>query len=622
MTVSSFGLAGRSAVAARFRPGFRFINIRPASVGLRPGEDALAPPQRSNEKRLAAQAEPITTAGLRPELFTDPGAIAFSRTALITALVLLLLAGFGLRAAGLGAESLSEDEINKLQAVADYRAHGLTAANSEHPFLMKAMQTVSIITAEKWNESSLVEARPAQFRISTEAALRLPSIIFGALIVIVLYLFTAELFGHEIALLGAALWALDPAAISFNRIAKEDTFLLFFFLLANVFWLKSQRVAESGKGNPEPLYWATAASYGAMMASKYMPHLMAMGVSYYYIFQGIPATRWRMGKKRFLIFFAVMGAVFLICNPTILLPGTWHEMRIFAGEKRIGHGSYEFMGSLYLNQMSLWLKGMPWYFYYVFMGVKLPLTTLAAFLVGLPLLFRKRLGDGRFFLFFWLLYWFMPFTVMGGKYTRYFTTALPLVLITAAIGIQFIAQALAGCLTAAFENERPGSTARAALVALALVVPAFASAGAAPYYRLYTNALGASFASVGSYFPHDEFYDASVRDTAVEIARLARPGARVASETPGLFEHYARLAGRNDLAFVSLSDADATKEMGAGDIIILARGRRYLTNDALIASLEKRLVPTATVSLGEVPSVQIFVLDGALTGAVAGNVGR
>jgi hypothetical protein len=305
-----------------------------------------------------------------------------------------------------------------------------------------------------------------------------------------------------------------------------------------------------------------------------------------------------------------------------LLPGTWHEMRIFAGEKRIGHGSYEFMGSLYLNQMSLWLKGMPWYFYYVFMGVKIPLTTISAFLVGLPLLFRKRLGDGRFFLFFWLLYWFIPFTVMGGKYTRYFTTALPLVLITAAIGIHFAAQALARWLSSVFENERLGPMAHAALLALALVVPAFASAGVAPYYRLYTNALGASFASVGSYFPHDEFYDASVRDAAREVARIARPGARVASETPGLFEHYARLAGRNDLVFVSLSDEEAMKEAGAGDIIILARGRRYLTNDAFISSLEKRLAPAVNVSLGEVPSVKIFVLDRTVAEVVAGNVSR
>jgi predicted membrane-bound dolichyl-phosphate-mannose-protein mannosyltransferase len=559
---------------------------------------------------LSASAETVITAGIRPELFKERGLQVRSRTLLVSVLTLIVLFGFGFRATQLGAEGLSEDELNKLQAVDEYRQHGLSSINGEHPFLMKALMTMSVVAAQRWDASALAASHPSA-QISTETALRMPGVIFGAATSLLIFLLVSELFGTEIALIAATLWAFDPAAISFNRIAKEDTFLLFFFLLANVFWIKSQRVAESERGRPEPYIWATAAAYGAMMASKYMPHLMAIGISYYYIFQGIPATRWRMGKKRFLIFFAVMGVVFLICNPTILLPGTWHEMRVFAGEKRIGHGSYEFMGSLYLNQLSLWLKGMPWYFYYVFMGVKLPLTTLTAFVVGLPLLFRKRLGDGRFFIFFWLLFWFMPFTVMGGKYTRYFTTALPVVLITAAIGIHFVAQSMARALKALFENEWWGQTARAGVIALTIIVSAVAAANAAPYYRLYTNALGGGTAQAGSYFPHDEFYDGSVRDAAREVARLAKPGARVASETPGLFEYYARLAGRNDLVPVWLSDEEAMKELGAGDVVIVARGRRYLTNDALVDRLTAQAKPDATLFLGETPSVRIFVLDEA-----------
>ena len=543
-----------------------------------------------------------------------------SRTILLGVLALIVLSGFGFRAAQLSAEGLSEDELNKLQAVEEYRSKGLSSVNGEHPFLMKALLTISVVAAEHWNASPVVAAYPST-QVATETALRLPVAIFGAATALLIFLLVSELFGTEIALVAAALWALDPTAISFNRIAKEDTFLLFFFLLANVFWLKSQRAAESGQSDPQPLYWATAASYGAMMASKYLPHLMAVGVSYYYIFQGIPQTRWRMGKKRFLIFFAVMGIVFLICNPTILLPATWQEMRIFAGEKRIGHGSYEYMGRLYLNQLSLWLKGMPWHFYFVFMGVKLPLVTIAGFLLGLPLLLRKRLGDGRFFILFWLMFWFLPFTVMGGKYTRYFTTALPVVLITAALGIHFVALFLERRLSKAFVSERIGSMAHAVVITLALLVSALASANALPHYRLYTNALGTSLAEVGSYFPHDEFYDSSIRDAAAEIARRAKPGARVASETPGLFEHYARIAGRSDLKGVSLSDKEAMKEFGTGDVILLARGRRYLSNDALVTRLEKQAVPAATLYLGEAPSVQIIVLDEASLNAVFENAG-
>ena len=157
---------------------------------------------------------------------------------------------------------------------------------------MKALLTASVVVAEQWNASSLVASYPS-LSISTEAALRLPGVILGALTSLLIFLVVSELFGIEVALISAALWAVDPSGIGFNRIAKEDTFFLFFFLLANVFWLKGQRVAESGEGRPKLYYWATAVTFGAMLASKYLPHFMAISGSYYYIFQGIPATRWQ-----------------------------------------------------------------------------------------------------------------------------------------------------------------------------------------------------------------------------------------------------------------------------------------------------------------------------------------
>jgi hypothetical protein len=539
-----------------------------------------------------------------------------SRTLIVSALALIILVGFGFRAVNLGAEGLSEDELNKLHAVEDYRAHGLTAANGEHPMLMKALLTVSVVAAEQWNSISIVASHPS-LRMSKEAALRLPGVILGAFTSLLIFLVVSELFGIEVALIAAALWALDPSGIGFNRIAKEDTFFLFFFLLANVFWLKGQRVAESEHGRPRFYYWATAVCFGAMLASKYLPHFMAISGSYYYIFQGIPATRWRMGKKKWLIFFAIMGVAFLIFNPTILLPGTWHEMRIFAGEQRIGHDSYEFMGTLYRNQMTLWLKGSPWYFYYVFMGVKMSLPVILCFLIGLPLLFRKRLGDGRFFILFWLMYWFMPFTVMGGKFTRYFTMALPVVLITAAIGLHFVAHWVLRHIRSLSNNDSAKALVRACIVSLVLIFPLVASASISPFYRLYTNVLGGGSERAGSYFPHDEFYDARVREAVSEIAAQARPHARVASEAPGLISYYGQLAGRNDLIPVSLSDKEAMKQFEAGDFVIVARGRRYFSNDAYVARLAETSEPVASISLGGIPAIRLFVLNEVSLAAVA-----
>jgi len=570
---------------------------------------------------LAAEADAIVTAGLRPDLFAERGVLLASRTLVIAALAVLVLAGLGFRVSGLSAEGLGEDELNKLNAVADYRQNGLTAANGEHPMLMKALQTATIFLAEKWN-NNLASQKPS-LQVPVETALRLPSTICGALTVILIYLLTAELFGAEVALLASALWAFDPQAIAFNRIAKEDTFLLFFFLLANIFWLRGQRVAESHTDKkPEPYYWATAACFGAMMASKYLPQFITVSICYYWMFQAIPETRWRLGKKKFLIVILIMFTVFLVLSPTALLPATWREMGIFAGQKRIGHDGYEFMGSLYSHRMTDWLAGIPWYLYLVFLAVKLPFLTVAAFLAGLPLLFRRKLGDGRYFILFWFFVWVMSFMFVGGKFTRYFTLVLPAVLITAAVGAHFVGGWIAKQFTSLFPSERGGVFLRAGLAVTLVIGTVLASASATPYFRLYTNVIGGGIAKAGSYFPHDEFYDSSMRDVMAEIGKRAKQGAKVATETPGLAAYYAERAGRSDVICISLSDQDELKQLSDGDFLVDARGRRYFSNDTLIRALGQNSAPAFRVALGGVPATDVYLVDQTVLDVVSGAINK
>jgi hypothetical protein len=555
---------------------------------------------------LSAQADPVITAGLRPDLFAGRGVLTNSRSLVLIALIVLVVAGFGFRVNGLSAEGLSEDELNKLSAVADYRAHGLTGANGEHPMLMKAFQAASVILVEKWNNS-----HPAN-QIAPETALRLPGAIVGALTTVLIFLVVAELFGVEVALIAAALWAFDPNAIGFNRVAKEDTFLLFFFLLANVFWLRGQRAAESTDQNPNKYYWATAASYGAMVASKYVPHLFTVSICYYWMFQGIPDTRWRLGKKRLLMFFIIMGLAFVVLSPTILLPETWKQMGLFAGGKRVGHDGYEFMNKLYPQRVGDWLHGIPFYFYFVFTAVKLPLLTLLGFVTGLPLLFRKKLGDGRYFILFWFMLWVVAFVFPGGKFTRYYTTILPAVLITSALGIQFAGRWLANGIASFDWVERPNNLRHyvpATLAVIVIVASVVNSVQAAPHFRLFTNSIGGGREWAGYYFPHDEFYDASMRDVLNAIAARARPGARVVSESPSLATYYAERANRPDLICLSLSDPDALKQLTPDDFIIIARGRRYFSNDGLTTTIERYVAPVADFKLGVVPSAKLYELN-------------
>jgi Dolichyl-phosphate-mannose-protein mannosyltransferase len=567
---------------------------------------------------LSAQAEAIVTARLRPDLFAEAGVRSIGRTLVITALVALVVGGFAFRARSLSVEGLADDELNKLAAAADYRAHGLTAANGEHPFLMKAMITASVVAAEKWNNTRLV-ASYRELSVPVEAAVRLPNVIVGSFITLLIYLVVSELFGGEIALLAAALWACDPIAIGFNRIAKEDTFLLFFFLLANVFWLRGQRIAESDPSrDPRPYYYAAAITFGAMVASKYIPQYVAISISYYWMFQAIPETRWRLGRRRFLLFFVVMGLSFAVLSPTIFLPGTWRQMLNFASQKLTFRDSYEFMGKLYPHEVNSWLKGLPWYFYYVFFAVKLPLLTLIAFIVGLPLLFRRQLGDGRYFLLFWMFFW-LQFTISGSKFTRYTTFVLPAVYATAAIGAYYVIRWTARRAADLIGNESWRVYLKAGLASLLVVFSALASAGAIPHYRFFTNAIGGGSSGAGVYFTQDEIYDSQLKYAMSEIARRAKPAAQVASETPGVCAFYAQKANRSDLTCLYLSDANSIRKLNDGDFILAARGRHYFSNDAILSKMRETTGAAFSVRLGSVTAADVYVLDVESVKAIKSN---
>ena len=102
-----------------------------------------------------------------------------------------------------------------------------------------------------------------------------------------------------------------------------------------------------------------------------------------------------------------------------------------------------------------------------------------------------------------------------------------------------------------------------------------------------------------------------MREVMAGIAQRAGIGARVASETPGLAAYYAEQANRPDLVCVSLSDPAALREFAAGDFVIVARGRRYFSNDALVSGLRQSTSPAFRVSLDDVPAAEVYVLDQA-----------
>jgi len=183
------------------------------------------------------------------------------------------------------------------------------------------------------------------------------------------------------------------------------------------------------------------------------------------------------------------------------------------------------------------------------------------------------------------------------------------VLITSALGIQWAGRWLASRVASFAWGTELKHYLPASLAVIVITGSVICSVQAAPHFRLFTNSIGGGTSWAGYYFPHDEFYDASMRDLMAEIAPRARMGARVVSESPSLATYYAERVQRPDLICVSLSDPEALKQLTTGDFIIIARGRRYFSNDAIISSLGDRSTPIINLNLGATPSAKVYELD-------------
>src|SRR5215213_10446912 len=201
--------------------------------------------------------------------------------------VVLLLAlaavGFGLRAWGVSELGLAEDEINKLEAVRAY-GRGDFTENAEHPMVLKALIYASVRAADRWNARGREGDRLHRLDVSDEAAVRFPNILFGALTVFPIFLLTAAFFRARTGLVAAALWATGVGAITYNRVAKEDTLLVFFMLFALYFYVRAKQASGFEPKAKRKNYVLSAVSWGLMFASKYFPHYFGLNMLYHYLF--------------------------------------------------------------------------------------------------------------------------------------------------------------------------------------------------------------------------------------------------------------------------------------------------------------------------------------------------
>jgi hypothetical protein len=508
-------------------------------------------------------------------------------------LAVMVVLGLGLRLTRLEALGFAEDEMNKLDAVRAYQ-QGDFSANAEHPMLMKLLMCGSVAGASAWRSIG----GPT---VSDEVALRFPNVLFGALTVIPLFLLTAALFDRWTALLAASFWATGINAITLNRIGKEDTLLVFFMLFAFYFYLRAKQISPVQRAARKKNYILSAAGFGLMMASKYFPHFLGLNMLFHHNFHVRKPQPGDPSGKIPQFFYLLILLFLLIANPAVLLPQVWEYLNAYLSERLLVHSGYLFGNQLYKNNMSstpFW--GTPVYFYALYFAIKMPLPVIAAFLTGLGVSIKRWREIGSAFLVFMFLFWIVPYSLIGGKWTRYTLQVMPFVYMLAAVGVVATARLLKSRLKGTI-----GSLLPAVMVLLVVCVPTWKAFANGPHYALYTNALASDRA--GYFFPHDEFYDDGLREAIQFVCETAPQGSIIAHDTPAVARYYLTRFGRADLSSRVLSAPDFEVEnLTQPAFIIVQRGRTYFENREKVAYARSQFQRVNEIKVRGLTAAEIF----------------
>jgi predicted membrane-bound mannosyltransferase len=517
-----------------------------------------------------------------------PLAASRSRLPLHLLVACIVLTALALRLYGLGTYGFSEDEVAKLQAIDAYR-HGDFSANGEHPMLMKLAMWASLAFAERWNDLA------PSMAISPEAALRLPNVIAGAATTLAVYGVGALLLGPAAGIVAAFFVAVDPTTIAINRLGKEDTLLVLFFLLAVWCYEKGKRIGAAQPQRAQPWYTAAGACFGLMLASKYMPHLFGL----YALFNVAAEPNPGPNKPDKLRYHAAMAAAFLAANFAVLMPSTWSYAASYVRGATSTHHGYLYDGALYVNAASVLLWGVPWTYYLRLILTKVPLAIIAGMLAGTVLLFTRRNVRGFVWLRVLVVIQLFGYAVFAAKFQRY---ALPLLIVLYMLS--------AAGLVAAGEwywrrRGRGAVGAPLSIVAAAVgcVALAMTPIGVAPYYSIYRNSIGTGQGGPATVYP-EEAYDYGVREAVREVAAVAGPGAAIVSDAALVVEHYVARGDRNDLEVRSLS-RDGLRPRGE-QWILVQDSHVYFENASLLDQLRRTHVPWREYRLGGTSVLQVF----------------
>ena len=527
-------------------------------------------------------------------------AVLLTRTQLVAlTLTAIVAVALTFRTSGLSTYGLSDDEVTKVRATEAY-ARGDFTVNAEHPMLMKLAVWASTSAAGRWNQ-----AAPVKYEIPVEAAVRLPNAILGAASVLVMYGVAHAYFGTPVALIAALLLALDPNVTSINRLAKEDTFVVFFFLLAVWLYERGKQVGARDTVRAQSWYTGSAAAFGLTVASKYLPHFYGL----YSLFN--VATLRDAGpnspiKRRF---FATIGIAFAIANFAIVLPQTWMHMLGYVEGGGLPHHGWPYAHRLWVTDVPISALGVPPTFYVMLLLTRVPLVTLAGAIVGGIVAWSRRHERGYVFLRVFFLFQLLGYSAMAAKFLRYSLPILVIFDLIAAVGIVASLTWLMQRLKREPRLRRGlGGQAPEVLMPVvygALAIALFASqVQASPFFSLHRTTLARWLDADGRRFP-ESGYDFGIREAVSQIAATAASGAEVVSDVPQVVDFYLARSPRRDIRVRSFSatglSGNATEQW-----VFVQDAHVYFETEELIAFVRMRHTPISEYRINDVTVLQVF----------------
>jgi len=515
--------------------------------------------------------------------------------ALLLALAMTVVVALAFRTVGLSTYGFSEDEINKVHAIQQYRA-GHFVTNAEHPMLMKLAMWGSVAAADAWNRLT-----PFDQHISTETAIRLPNAIAGAATALALFGVAQLLFGDAVALVASLIWAFDVNAIAINRLGKEDTFLLFFFLLAVWFYERAKRQGAVDPSGAHRWYTASGASFGLMLASKYMPHYLGI----YALFNTLTDRNPGANKPNNRRYYGAMAAAFLAANVAVLSPDTWRYCISYVQGGMLAHHGYLYAGQLYITNIPISPLGVPAGYYLQLLATKVPLVVLAAAVPGLIEIVRRRHERGFVLLRVLVVFLLVPYSLMAAKFMRYALPMLATLDLLAAVGL---VAGIGWLLRKGWLSEVTRVTVATLALAISIVALVTAPQSAAPYYSVFQNGIGARHAAPAVTFP-EETYDFGVREAVAAIVKAAEPSAIIVTDAPAVAAHYLDGSGRSDLGVRSLS-VDGIP-YGPHEVWVIAQDEHMtFENQLVVEHLRQHQTPWREFHAADALAAQVFRIGG------------